>query len=83
MYGSDRMREEIAKMKYKLKTPQEWLEWIDTLALKCTVCNGSKIYRFGPNGKLSGPCFRCESKGVMTWEDGKRNACYDANRKGI
>lgn len=54
---------------------------------KCDACRGGGIYYWGAivNGvpTHSGPCFRCQAKGIQTVEDRKRNYYYDIHRKVI
>ncbi len=62
-------------------TPVEWIEAARTVKHTCPKCNGRKVYEWGAcvNGRMthSGPCFRCEGKGYLNFDDMRRCIGYD------
>ena len=82
LVGSETFREKMLEVKADnpRKRGKFWLNWIKTIRFKCPNCFGSKRYRWGANGKNSGPCYRCKCQGTVGWEDGRRCQYFDNNR---
>jgi len=67
-------------------TPEQWLAATDCVRLRCGRCAGTGRFITGlhngvPTGP-GGPCYRCEGRGTQGWQDGRRNAYYDARAFG-
>lgn len=64
--------------------PVAWVKAAMSLRIKCGRCAGTGMYvTMVENGQPKGPggeCFRCQGRGVQGWEDGRRNAYYDAHQ---
>ncbi len=63
------------------ETPVEWIMSIKRLTCMCERCRGTGEYAWGAcvNGKMTntGPCFRCNGKGIMNFDDMRRCKAYD------
>lgn len=67
-------------------TPEQWLAATDRATFRCGRCAGTGRFITGlHNGQPTGPggpCFRCEGRGWQSWQDGRRNAYYNARSFG-
>lgn len=63
-------------------SPDGWVTAVLKARPLCGRCAGTGRFITGVhNGQPigpGGPCYRCEGKGVQSWEDGKRNWYWDA-----